>query len=234
MVAAAATRPDTSADEAMARALLAEEVDRLQNVPDTAALRLRLGLAFNQGFGFDFNQVPPRSRPYHPKYQRRQYRQHRHRHSPVEDDYQTGGAYFDGGDGDDDHNLYQASLWNPTRAGAHAVGDSYEELLALDDTIVKRGIPASKLVECTATQVLDAKVRMEWYFQEKNILFAVGVSPRLQAVAALDGPCSICLDDFAAGDSVRRLPCLCAFHTGCVDRHLRDNTACPICRSQVE
>jgi hypothetical protein len=42
--------------------------------------------------------------------------------------------------------------------------------------------------------------------------------------------CSICLYPFAAGDSVRTIPCLHQYHTDCIDGWLRTNAICPVCK----
>lgn len=104
-------------------------------------------------------------------------------------------------------------------AGGHLpdaqVGDSYEELLALDETIKKKGLNAEALHNYTHVQVLseeDVK-RMQQNSSER---------------------CVICQDDYSAGDEVRRLPCLCCFHRACVDTYFKENTKCPICRLDVK
>jgi hypothetical protein len=45
--------------------------------------------------------------------------------------------------------------------------------------------------------------------------------------------CSICLEDFAQGDTRKILPCLHGFHADCVDRWLRSNNSCPICKNRI-
>jgi len=45
--------------------------------------------------------------------------------------------------------------------------------------------------------------------------------------------CSICLDEFCDHDRVRRLPCLHYFHEDCVDRWLRSNASCPVCKHHI-
>jgi hypothetical protein len=52
-----------------------------------------------------------------------------------------------------------------------------------------------------------------------------------QVVAAADGPCAICLGEFAAGDALRRGPgCGHRFHAACAERWLRVSATCPVCR----
>ncbi|KAL5737626.1 hypothetical protein ACOSP7_030387 [Xanthoceras sorbifolium] len=46
--------------------------------------------------------------------------------------------------------------------------------------------------------------------------------------------CSICLQEFHDGDSVRRLPnCGHIFHLDCIDKWLTRNGSCPVCRKCV-
>lgn len=47
--------------------------------------------------------------------------------------------------------------------------------------------------------------------------------------------CSICLQDFGAGEKCKTLPCWhSAFHADCIDQWLRTNAACPICKHRLE
>eukprot|EP00736_Rhodelphis_marinus_P013348 Rmarinus@m.7371 len=45
--------------------------------------------------------------------------------------------------------------------------------------------------------------------------------------------CSICLDDFSEGDSLRRLPCGHYFHQPCVDKWFGSRLLCPLCKRHV-
>jgi hypothetical protein len=47
--------------------------------------------------------------------------------------------------------------------------------------------------------------------------------------AALESECIICFENFAAGDEVTRLGCLCMFHTTCIDLWYRKSAGldCP-------
>lgn len=46
--------------------------------------------------------------------------------------------------------------------------------------------------------------------------------------------CTVCMDDFRAGDEQRTLPCFHRFHKECIDRWLRTNGTCPICKHPVD
>lgn len=89
------------------------------------------------------------------------------------------------------------------------IGDSYEALLALDETIRKPGASAALLGSA-------------------SVLHTVGEAD----VSRLD-TCTICLDEYAPGQVTRRLACLCIFHKECIDRYFEDNLLCPICRRDI-
>lgn len=88
-------------------------------------------------------------------------------------------------------------------------GDSYEELLALDERIVKVGMAAAEIDQHSVVQTLRA------------------------TDSIVGSQCIVCLAEYEAGEEVRRLECLCLFHMACIDRHLRENTACPVCRLEL-
>uniref|UniRef100_A0A8C5EF61 Uncharacterized LOC114465396 n=1 Tax=Gouania willdenowi TaxID=441366 RepID=A0A8C5EF61_GOUWI len=50
--------------------------------------------------------------------------------------------------------------------------------------------------------------------------------------SAADGrtQCQICICDYSDGEKLRTLPCFHDYHVKCIDRWLKDNLTCPICR----
>ncbi|KAI4895537.1 hypothetical protein NFI96_022530 [Prochilodus magdalenae] len=45
--------------------------------------------------------------------------------------------------------------------------------------------------------------------------------------------CQICFCDYTVGEKLRMLPCLHDYHVKCIDRWLKENSTCPICRADV-
>lgn len=45
--------------------------------------------------------------------------------------------------------------------------------------------------------------------------------------------CSICMEEYATGESVKTLPCLHCFHAPCVDHWLREHNTCPVCKHSL-
>lgn len=45
--------------------------------------------------------------------------------------------------------------------------------------------------------------------------------------------CQICFCDYSDGEKLRMLPCFHDYHVPCIDRWLKDNTTCPICRANL-
>lgn len=48
-----------------------------------------------------------------------------------------------------------------------------------------------------------------------------------------NGNCVVCMSDYSKGEKLRRLPCNHDFHAKCIDRWLKNNRTCPVCREEV-
>ena len=46
--------------------------------------------------------------------------------------------------------------------------------------------------------------------------------------------CNVCLCDYENGDKQRILPCFHEYHTRCIDKWLKNNANCPVCRKEVK
>lgn len=63
-------------------------------------------------------------------------------------------------------------------------------------------------------------------------LFAAGTEKE-RVVSGEDAVCCICLARYAENDEVRELPCSHFFHVECVDKWLKINASCPLCKYEV-
>ncbi|KAL2897713.1 hypothetical protein RDABS01_039495 [Bienertia sinuspersici] len=54
-----------------------------------------------------------------------------------------------------------------------------------------------------------------------------------RVISGEDAVCCICLAKYANNDEVRELPCSHLFHKECVDKWLKINALCPLCKSEV-
>jgi len=57
--------------------------------------------------------------------------------------------------------------------------------------------------------------------------------PDAQQLSEENKTCAVCQCDFEDNDDVRMLPCMHMFHADCVDRWLKDNRTCPICKKDI-
>lgn len=53
-------------------------------------------------------------------------------------------------------------------------------------------------------------------------------------VVKLAQVCCICLTKYEEDDELRELPCSHFFHTECVDKWLKINASCPLCKSEID
>ncbi|XP_074286368.1 E3 ubiquitin-protein ligase At1g63170 [Silene latifolia] len=54
-----------------------------------------------------------------------------------------------------------------------------------------------------------------------------------RVISGEDAVCCICLAKYANNDELRELPCSHLFHKDCVDKWLKINALCPLCKSEV-
>lgn len=52
-------------------------------------------------------------------------------------------------------------------------------------------------------------------------------------ISGEDAVCCICLARYADNDELRELPCIHVFHVECVDKWLKINASCPLCKTEL-
>ncbi|XP_020504549.2 E3 ubiquitin-protein ligase RNF12-A [Labrus bergylta] len=90
-------------------------------------------------------------------------------------------------------------------------GDDYEALLAFEE---RQGAVVAKKLSRREIQRFPTKS-----FQSAN--------------SGGNTQCQICFCDYTDGEKLRMLPCFHDYHVPCIDRWLKDNTTCPICRANL-
>ena len=87
---------------------------------------------------------------------------------------------------------------------------SYEELLALEERMgnVNRGLPKEKF----------DKIPVEKFSRYKFI----------------DDKCIICQYEFKTNEMLKVLPCKHCFHPDCIEEWLKNQKACPYCKTEVK
>ncbi|KAG5559405.1 hypothetical protein RHGRI_009067 [Rhododendron griersonianum] len=63
--------------------------------------------------------------------------------------------------------------------------------------------------------------------------FLAAGTERERVISGEDAVCCICLARYADNDELRELPCSHFFHTECVDKWLKINASCPLCKFEI-
>ncbi|XP_058206797.1 E3 ubiquitin-protein ligase At1g63170-like [Rhododendron vialii] len=63
--------------------------------------------------------------------------------------------------------------------------------------------------------------------------FLAAGTEKERVISGEDAVCCICLARYADNDELRELPCSHFFHTECVDKWLKINASCPLCKFEI-
>ncbi|GLU01172.1 hypothetical protein SLE2022_184940 [Rubroshorea leprosula] len=99
---------------------------------------------------------------------------------------------------------------------------SYEELLALEERMgtVSTALPEEALSKCLTTSIYESA-------PEEDATLDCGGDKD-------DTKCSICQEEYVAGDEVGSLQCEHRYHVTCIRQWLRLKNWCPICKASAE
>ncbi|XP_044472127.1 uncharacterized serine-rich protein C215.13-like [Mangifera indica] len=99
---------------------------------------------------------------------------------------------------------------------------SYEELLALEERMgtVSTALTEEAISKCLTTSIYHSKAPMD---------AIMNCSDNTD-----DVKCSVCQEEYFAGDEVGRLHCQHRYHVACIEQWLRLKNWCPICKVAAE
>ncbi|KAK5776904.1 hypothetical protein PVK06_044869 [Gossypium arboreum] len=106
------------------------------------------------------------------------------------------------------------------------------------DKIIRHGLRISKWGSNMGRQVLPVpnetsvkkmlkRVRVEYRDQRQD----VQQSTKKRRVEAES--CTICLEEIKVGSSASQMPCSHMFHSGCIEKWLKQSHYCPLCRFEL-
>ncbi|KAJ8533511.1 hypothetical protein K7X08_006835 [Anisodus acutangulus] len=68
---------------------------------------------------------------------------------------------------------------------------------------------------------------------EDQVGYIAAGTEKERAISGEDAICCICLTNYEDNDELRELPCSHYFHTQCVDKWLKINASCPLCKFEI-
>ncbi|OAY69469.1 putative E3 ubiquitin-protein ligase HIP1 [Ananas comosus] len=94
-----------------------------------------------------------------------------------------------------------------------------QELLALEEQMgsVSTALPEDELVKCL----------------KRSIYTSASLVSGINRHIAHDIKCSICQEEYVAGDEVGKLGCEHVYHVACIHQWLRLKNWCPICKASA-
>ncbi|KAF5461471.1 hypothetical protein F2P56_017567 [Juglans regia] len=120
--------------------------------------------------------------------------------------------------------------------GGHSSADEAPNLYREEATQTRGATPES--IDALPTYKFKLKKSRSGNDRESNSggseggVVAIGTEKE-RAISGEDAACCICLGKYANNDELRELPCSHFFHKDCVDKWLRINALCPLCKSEV-
>ncbi|CAH2057805.1 unnamed protein product [Thlaspi arvense] len=97
------------------------------------------------------------------------------------------------------------------------------------DEVIER-LPKFKFLSVRNSEKVNGEIRET----EGGIMTQLGVdSPTERVLSSDEAECCICLCDYEDGTELRELSCRHHFHEACIDKWLRINATCPLCKLNI-
>ncbi|KAK8962238.1 E3 ubiquitin-protein ligase [Platanthera guangdongensis] len=105
-----------------------------------------------------------------------------------------------------------------------------------EDMVQTRGA-TTESINSLPVYKFKAKRRRSAAEREMNLEGEGGIlvagTDKEQTISAEDAECCICLAKYEDNDDIRELPCHHFFHLECINKWLKINTLCPLCKAEV-
>ncbi|KAG8053193.1 hypothetical protein GUJ93_ZPchr0001g29666 [Zizania palustris] len=101
-----------------------------------------------------------------------------------------------------------------------------------EDLDLNRGATAEAINALVAYKFKSQKIHDGDVGESNGGVLAAGTDKE-RTVSAEDAVCCICLSEFSNNEDLRELPCNHVFHLECVDKWLKINALCPLCKADL-
>lgn len=101
-----------------------------------------------------------------------------------------------------------------------------------EDLDLNKGATTEVINALVAYKYKSMRIRDSDVGEDNGGVLAAGTEKE-RTVSAEDAVCCICLSKFSNNEDLRELPCAHVFHMECIDKWLKINALCPLCKSEL-
>lgn len=101
-----------------------------------------------------------------------------------------------------------------------------------EDLDLNRGATTEAINALVAYKFKSKRIHDGNVGEDSGGVLAAGTDKE-RAISAEDAVCCICLSKFSNNEDLRELPCAHVFHMECVDKWLKINALCPLCKAEL-
>ncbi|KAM3347645.1 hypothetical protein ACQJBY_021528 [Aegilops geniculata] len=102
-----------------------------------------------------------------------------------------------------------------------------------EDLDMNKGATAEVINMLVAYKYKSMRIRDGGEVGEDNGGVLASGTDKERTISAEDAVCCICLSRFSNNEDLRELPCGHVFHMECIDKWLKINALCPLCKSEL-